>query len=57
MRESSPPIESRTIYATLQLVARKTDKVLSTFPVDAERVTFGRDYDCDVGIVNESYQY
>lgn len=48
-REASPEVETRTVLGTLELVARKSGKVVSAFPVDAERVTIGRDYDCDVG--------
>ncbi|KAL1412060.1 hypothetical protein Q8F55_003057 [Vanrija albida] len=48
MREASPEVQTRTVLGTLELVARKTGKVISAFPVDAERVTIGRDYDCDV---------
>ncbi|WOO80178.1 uncharacterized protein LOC62_03G003689 [Vanrija pseudolonga] len=47
-REASPEVETRQVLGTLELVARKSGKVVSAFPVDAERVTIGRDYDCDV---------
>ncbi|KAK8845388.1 hypothetical protein IAR55_006101 [Kwoniella newhampshirensis] len=33
---------------TLTLVKRKGGTDVQTFPLDAERITFGRDYDCDV---------
>ncbi|WVN87358.1 uncharacterized protein L203_102536 [Cryptococcus depauperatus CBS 7841] len=37
-----------SVLGTLTLVGRKTGTDVQTFPIDAERITFGRDYDCDV---------
>lgn len=49
MREGSPPLEETfPVLGTLTLLRRKTGEVAQTFPIDAERITFGRDYDCDV---------
>ncbi|WWD22333.1 hypothetical protein CI109_106824 [Kwoniella shandongensis] len=49
-REESPMPTGPSIgtLGTLTLVKRKGGTDVQTFPLDAERITFGRDYDCDV---------
>lgn len=47
-RQSVAPLPAPAILGHLELIARKTGVKLNGFPIDAERVTFGRDEDCDV---------
>lgn len=47
-RQSVAPMPVPAILGHLELIARKTGVKLNGFPIDAERVTFGRDEDCDV---------
>ncbi|ODN75915.1 hypothetical protein L202_05900 [Cryptococcus amylolentus CBS 6039] len=49
-REDSPmPLGPQLpILGTLSLLARNTGDVLQTFPIDVERITIGRDADCDL---------
>lgn len=47
-RQSVAPMPAPAILGHLELIARKTGAKLNGFPIDAERVTFGRDEDCDV---------
>ncbi|WVW81504.1 hypothetical protein I302_103498 [Kwoniella bestiolae CBS 10118] len=44
MPSGPPPIT----YGRLTLMKRKGGGDVQTIPLDAERITFGRDYDCDV---------
>lgn len=47
-RQSVAPMPTPAILGHLELIARKTGVKINGFPIDAERVTFGRDEDCDV---------
>ena len=35
-------------YGTLRLISTKSGKAVSSFPVDVDVLTFGRDISCDV---------
>jgi hypothetical protein len=35
-------------YGTLRLISTKSGKAVSSFPVDVDVLTFGRDVSCDV---------
>lgn len=35
-------------YGTLRLISTKSGKAVSSFPVDGDVLTFGRDVSCDV---------
>lgn len=58
MREDSPPLEDAfPTLGTLTLLRRKTGEIAQTFPIDAERITFGRDYECDVRLSTNKTDY
>lgn len=40
--------DSQGRYGCLRLISTKSGKAVSSFPVDADVLTFGRDVSCDV---------
>lgn len=48
MRESSPDVNTDPVLGALYLLNRKTGDVISYIALDTERVTLGRERECDI---------
>lgn len=53
MREPSPDVEAPHVYGALYLLKRKTGETASHIALDTDRITLGRERECDIRLYFE----